>query len=109
MTSKLGSKNIKRGNRPRAPQQASSPKQQRKLLRSVRWQQLALWGRAERGEEVESENPISNPTVCPLAQACPGLPRSASNTLLQLVARDPMEYSPSGSSVHDIFQARKLE
>ena len=96
MTSKLGSKNIKRGNRPRAPQQASSPKQQRKLLRSVRWQQLALWGRAERGEEVESENPISNPTVCPLAQACPGLPRSHLTKQLQ---RGQEKASPRGCSM----------
>ena len=58
---------------------------------------------------MESEKLISNPTVCPSAQACPGLPRSASSTLLQVVAYDPMEYSPLGSSVHDIFQARKLE
>lgn len=61
----------------------------KKILRSIKWQQLILWRRD--GKEMEgSREFISNPIVCSVAQTPRGLPSSARNTLLQCLSQTPV-------------------
>lgn len=79
MTSKVGTKNIQRENRPRAHEQAQCLQHQKKMPRSIRRQQL-IFGEG-RGRV------SSNPIVSSLAQTLLGLPSSAKNTLLPCLSQ----------------------